>query len=177
MSSELNISPLSMAKVLLVFYAFVASGYTENILSNQLKEYISSNRMVQHFIGFLVLITLITTIGEDINSQTAILYAIIGYSWFIMSTKLDVHWNVIIILILFCGYLYDNNIKIQNKQILEDPNISDEKKEELIDKNTNNMKLVIYAVFGITILGSLLYCKKKKVQYGGGFDVVRYLLY
>lgn len=174
---NINSGNFSMAKILLVFYAYIAIGYTDVLMAKQLQEFIRNNRLVQHVFGFIIMVTLITMLEDHIDTRTAIIYATVSYIWFILSTKLDVHWNIIIIILLFLGYMYDNNIKVRNNDILNDPNLSDEKKQELIDENNNTKSCIVWIVSIITIIGTLLYSYKKHCQYGGNYDPILYLLY
>lgn len=167
----------SLAKVLLIFYVLIASNFTEGLMSKQMKESLQSNRLMQHIIGFLAMIVLVTTVGGIVDNRLAILYSLIGYLWFIFTTKLDIHWNVIILALLFVGYLYENSLSSQEQDILEDENLTEDKVNNIIKNNTDYRLFIVLTVIIITMVGTAFYTNKKNEQYGGGFDIVTYLLY
>ncbi len=175
-SLDMNSDQMNFAKVLLVFYLIVASNCTDNLMAKQMKQYINDNRIAQHVIGFLTMIVLVTLIGGVVDTSQAICYALIGYIWFILSTKLDIHWNIIILALLFIGYMYENSSNIRIKEVLEDPNLSEEEKKQKIQQFSRNNQWIVGSVLLVTILGTFLYSYKKHGQYGGGYDVFTYLL-
>lgn len=174
---DINNKRSSIAKVLLIFYVLIAGNYTDNLMAKQLREYISENRLIQHLIGLMTMVILITTIGGVVDSRTAIIYSLVSYTWFIFSTKLDIHWNIIILLLLFFGYLYENDVEIREEEVMSDKTLDDKKKMEIINKHNRNKTLFIGGILAITLVGTLFYSHKKHVQYGGGYDIISYLLY
>jgi hypothetical protein len=174
---HINSSKTSIAKVLLVFYLLVASNYTDNLMAKQMKEYLTNNRLVQHFIGFLTLTVLVTMIGGITDTRSSLLYALIGYIWFIFSTKLDIHWNIIILILLSIGYMYENSLDIKEADILNDPNLSDIQKSDIINKYNTYKSWIVCSIMLVTILGTLMYTNKKTVQYGGKYDMFTYIFY
>ena len=167
----------SLSKVLLIFYLLIATNFTDNLVSKQLKEYINNNRLVQHFIALLSLLVLITSIGGVVDSRKAILYTIIGYTWFLFTTKLDIQWNIIILLILLYGYLYENSLEKKRITSLNDKSLTEEDINR-IEKNNNYIKsIIVLTAISVTIIGTLFYSNKKQIQYGGGYSFIKYLLY
>lgn len=168
---------MSLSKVLLVFYLIIATNFTNNLVSKQLKEFIEDSRIAQHIIALVTMLVLITSIGGVVDTKKAVFYSIFGYVWFLFTTKLDIHWNMVIIMILVAGYLYENSISEHEQELSDDKNVDKKKKEEII-RNDNNIKSgIVYAAILVTVIGTLMYNTKKQVQYGGGFDPVTYLLY
>lgn len=174
---SLDSSKTSIAKVLLIFYLIVASNYTDNLMSKQLKKYISENRLVQHIIGFMTMIVLITIVGGIVDTRSALVYSLISYIWFVFSTKLDIHWNIVILTLLLFGYLYENNLIVREKEILSDPSLTDKQKIEIIS-NFNRFKTwIVSTIILITVIGTLAYSNRKRVQYGGSYNAFTYFLY
>jgi hypothetical protein len=167
---------ISIAKILLLFYVLIASGCTENLLPKQTREIIQQNRYVQHLIGFMTLFLLITLVDDAIDTRTALAYALLGYVWFIFSTKVDAHWSIAIILLLFAGYLYEHSMNIRIKEINTDKNLTDLQKTQLLTNITNVKTWIVGSIIMVTILGTLFYSQKKQEQYGGGYDVFAYIL-
>ena len=49
------------------------------------------------------------------------------------------------------------------------------KKQEILDTYVNTQKYVLMIIFGVTIVGTLIYANEKKEQYGGGFSIDKFL--
>jgi hypothetical protein len=173
---DINSGQTSLAKVLLIFYVLIASSATDNLMSKQIKEYINDNRYVQHILGFLTMIVLVTLVGGVVDNRAAIFYALVGYIWFIFSTKLDIHWNMIIIVLLFIGYMIENSMGVREAEIRVDKTLTDEQKQKIIKDNMMYKNWIIGSVLMVTIIGTLFYSQKKHEQYGGGYDVFAYIL-
>lgn len=173
---DINSNKTSLAKVLLIFYVLIASELSDNLMAKQMKEYIRDNKYVQHIIGFLTMFILVTLVGGVVDTRSALVYSLVGYIWFIFSTKLDIHWNIIILILLFIGYIYENSMTIREKEILEDPNLTDEQKKEMIENDNKYKSWIVGSVILVTIIGTMFYSHKKSVQYGGGYDIFVYML-
>lgn len=172
---SINSSQTSLAKVLLIFYVLIASGSTDSLMAKQMREYIQDNRYVQHILGFMLMIILVTLVGGVVDTQSAIIYAAIGYIWFIFSTKLDIHWNLAILILLFVGYMYENSLAVRENIIISDGNLTDKKKKELIEQDNYHKTMIVGIVLLITIIGTLFYSHKKVEQYGGNYDIFTYI--
>lgn len=150
------------------------SNHTDGLLSNQTRDFIK-NRYIQHIISFMLLFVLIT-LFSDVGTREAVVYTLLGYVWFVFSTKLDIHWNIVIIILLFSGYIFEHSNKQREKEIREDPNLTDAKRNQLLLDIDTYRKWFIGAIIIVTIAGTVLYSHKKAEQYGGGYDVFVYFL-
>lgn len=166
----------SLAKILIVFYILTTSNATDNLLSKQFREYIHDNRYMQHILGFITMFVLMTLLCDNIDTKTALFYALVLYIWFIFSTKLDIHWNIIILILLFVGYMIENDITVRNNEISIDNNLSDEQKINLVNDNKQYTNWIVGSILLVTVIGTLFYSHKKQEQYGGGYDVFVYML-
>jgi hypothetical protein len=172
----------SIAKVILLFYLFTASGYCKNLIGKPLKRFIEDNRIVQHFIGFLVIFVLLSMEGDlfgtgpALSIRDALIYSIIGYTWFIFSSKLDAHWNVILILILVGIFVLDTHFRSQERDARNDMNLTNEQKLEIMKRNNLYRTWLTASAILATIAGTLLYSNRKVEQYGGSYDIFTYLL-
>jgi hypothetical protein len=167
----------SLIAVLLLFYLITVSGFTENLLSKQLRTFFSENRAAQHLIGFTTLLTLIMVLGTTMSIEKGILFAIIGYAWFIFSTKLDIQWSMMIILLLLFGFIYESKLD-ENQQIVEkDTALTAEEKQSKVDSYHTQRLVIVGGIILVTVVGAFLYIGKKDVQYGGGFDIMKFVFY
>lgn len=170
-----NEKSISLSKAVLVFYMLIASNFSTNIMSKQLKSYIEDNRLVQHLIGLISMIILITTFGKVADVRVAVIYAVVGYLWFLLTTKLDIHINVIVIILLLVGYLFETQLDIdESKRTIV---LTEEEKRRITINNNKHRKLIMILIFIVTIIGTVTYSNKKQIQYGGGYSLLKYLLY
>jgi hypothetical protein len=174
----------SVGRIVLLTYVILASQYCSNLFSHGLKEAIESNRMVQHLILIILIMALMIVFGNPLgveftNNQqfNIIIMTLLVYVWFIMTTKLDLGWNVAILIILTIYFLYESKKISDYKLILSDPNLDNLKKKELFDSFDNLQKILLVTIFGVTIAGTLLYVNEKQIQYGGGFSMYRFFFY
>lgn len=174
----------SVGRIVLLTYIILASQYCSNLFSHGLKEAIENNRMVQHLILIILIMTLMIVFGNPFcveitnNEQfNIIIMTLLVYVWFIMTTKLDLSWNVSILIILTIYFLYESKKVSDYKIILEDPNLDSIKKKELFDSFGNLQTYLLIALFGITLTGTFLYANEKQVQYGGGFSMYKFFFY
>ncbi len=158
-----------------VFYLLIASGCTENLMAKQMREFIKDNRTAQHIIGFLTLLVLISMVGGITDIKEAMIYTIIGYTWFLFSTKLDVQWNMIILTLLFVSYIYESTVNQREQETVIDPVLDEIQKKEIIQGNNNKKKWMIGTLFITTLIGTLAYSYKKHNQYGDGYDIVTFI--
>jgi len=175
---ELN---LSIGKVLLLTYIIISSSYCSNLFSNGLKKAIESNRFVQHIILILLIMSLMILFGNpfgiEISSSHTVNIVIITlliYVWFILTTKLDLAWNIAIIILLAIYFLYESKYTVDLGIQIKDPLITNETKSELIKTFVQTNNIVLVMIFGVTLIGTLFYTSEKQVQYGGGFNVVNF---
>lgn len=168
----------SLARILLVFYMILASGYTSNLLGKQFKSYIKENRIFQHVIAFIMMFVLVIIIGGVTDNLKAVMYSVFGYIWFLFMTKMDIQWNIIIMGGLLLFILYENNSN-NDKKYMEDSGLFEEEDIEKADRNNGFSQNYIYiGILSLTMLGIYLYLTKKEGQYGGGqFDIVKFMLY
>ncbi len=169
---------VSITKILLLFYVLISNSLLQPLLSKQWITTVKNNRLIQHIIGITTMLTLSILVSEETEEYTnLIMYTIFGYLWFIFSTKMDIHFNVMIIVLLLANYMYDNYLKMENKKTLKDNILSDDIKNSLITKNTEKSYYVMFSVMALIVGGMFMYSEKKEVQYGGGYSIVNFLLY
>jgi hypothetical protein len=171
-------SDLSITKIILLFYMLLGNSLLQPLLSKQWVETVNNDRMIQHIIGMTTMLTLsILVAGENENYENIVAYAFVGYVWFLFSTKIDIHFNVILVILLLANYMYDYHLSKQNKLILNDKILSDESKEKIIKCNNLTSNYIMFSIMGLVVVGMFMYSEKKEIQYGGGYNIVNFLLY
>lgn len=171
----------SMGRIVLLTYVIISSGACINLFSNNLKKSIEDNRYVQHILLFLLILSLMIMFGNPLNVHLAnnnefniILMSLLVYVWFILTTKLDISWNIGILILLSIYFLYESSQINKYEIILNDGTLDKTKKEELLNSYNNLQKYVIFGIFGVTLLGTCFYANEKQIQYGGSFNYGRF---
>lgn len=168
----------SIARILLVFYLILASGYTSDLLGKQFKSYIKENRIFQHVVAFIMMFVLITVIGGVTDNFRAVMFSVFGYIWFLFMTKMDIQWNIIIIGGLLLATLYGNNYENDKKNMIASGLFEEEDIEKMEHNDGSHQTYIIIGILSLTMLGIYLYLAKKEGQYGGGqFDIMKFMLY
>ena len=111
------------------------------------------------------------TQSPEINT---IILSLIVYVWFIMTTKLDIAWNLSILVILTIYFLYENRKTNEINDIMTDPTLTMMHKKEIVDSYVDIQKYVMMSIFGITAFGTIMYSSEKEIQYGGGFNYMKF---
>uniref|UniRef100_A0A6C0ECR3 Uncharacterized protein n=1 Tax=viral metagenome TaxID=1070528 RepID=A0A6C0ECR3_9ZZZZ len=166
---------ISLTKIVMLFYMLIGANFMTHLVSKQMKKFVQDNRLVQHIIGIISMVVLITTFGIISDVKLALLYSFIAYLFFILTTKMDLHINLIIVLLLVIAYLYETNIDIDIEK--KNKVLTAEEKLKLIEKDTQYKKSMVIIIFLVTVVGTVMYNNKKNIQYGGGFSLYKYLLY
>ena len=174
----------SVGRIVLLTYVILASQYCSNLFSHGFKEAIENNRMVQHLILLILIMALMIIFGNPFgveftnNEQfNIIIMTLLVYVWFVLTTKLDLAWNVAVLIILTIYFLYESKKVSDYKIMLEDPTLDNLKKKELFDSFGKLQIYLLVTIFGVTLAGTFLYANEKQVQYGGGFSMYKFFFY
>jgi hypothetical protein len=160
---------VSLAKPLLIYYAIMA-GFNSDLLGKQFHEMMQTSRMAKHVAGFVMMMGVIEIMGKVEQTDMLVFYSLIGYIWFILSTKVDLQWNLILLVLLGVWYVY------QNRQV--DMNLNEADRNKILRERQKLDNYVTIGLMMVTLVGMLLYTNKKTVQYGGGrFDPIRFIFY
>jgi hypothetical protein len=172
----------SVGRIILLTYIIIASGYCTNLFSNGLKNAIQNNKYAQHIILILLIMALMICFGNPFgveitsNQQVNIvIMSLLVYVWFIMTTKLDLAWNIGILILLTIYFLYESKQISDYKAISLDPQLDLNKKKNILDTYISTQKYILVAIFGVTIVGTLVYANEKQEQYGGGFSINKFI--
>lgn len=168
---------VSLINILLLYYLVQANNKSD-LLGHQFKDYLENNRIAEHVIAFLLLFTLIIVIGKVNDIKIGLSYSLLAYLWFILSTKLELQFNIMIILILVFGFIYENRLIYVKNEIENDENFSNDD-AKIINNNFQLSRRVIFSFLLVTtFIGVYFYTNKKMQQYGGGeFNIIKFLFY
>ncbi len=168
-------SNISISTALLIFYTLIANNFIGDLYAGQLSEFIKNNRYAKHGFGYLTMLLIIMEAGGVTDGWRASFYSLLAYSWFILTTKLDLQWNLAIIGLLIVGFMYENKMFEREKSSQEDQALEEKHRKKIRKENRQMRRIIIVSILTITIIGTVLYFRKKRVQYGGNFDVNKFL--
>lgn len=170
-SKELNLKENNskytiLAKSLFVFYLIVSGNYLGNLFGCKTQQVFNENMYVKHLLGFFTLYFFISLVETSDVVPTSLtdrfVFAFVVYIWFIISTRIEVKYWLVLIILLCIIYVLQLNIESENKKELPDS-----KKIENISKI---QKIILYISVIITIIGFLIYLGEKKHEYKKSFN-------
>jgi hypothetical protein len=175
---EYNSNSTNIIKVLLFFYILVGNSLLEPLLSKQWKESVQNSRILKHLIGLTTIFALMILVSDGhMTTVNIILYSLLAYTWFIFSTKMDIHWNIIVVFALLGAYMYDNSVNFKLNNIKNDHVLTISEKSQIINDNNTQKYFIIVGIIILTFIGTFMYSDRKTVQYGGGYSLINFLLY
>jgi hypothetical protein len=159
--------------LVLFYYLFMLN--SQSYINNQINDLYKSKIFNNLIILFTVYIVYIF-INKHNNNKILINCALLTTFWIILAKKMDLPIFIILMIILFCIYVYNNQQKQYIEQIKNDKMLPNKMKDEYIN-NYNDMKIYITATgVLITILGIVLYYLKKCDQYTDQFDMITFII-
>lgn len=164
-------------KTILVFYILLGSSTIQPLLAKQWKRTLENNRFMQHIVGVSIIIGILLIINNgSIDNNKIIIYSVISYILFIITTKMDIHWNIILLILILIIYAYYLHINKLNNHITNDTNISEEEKNHLINKNYTKIAYIIVIAIIVMLCGNFLYSTKKEIQYGVSYNIIDFFI-
>lgn len=173
-----------MIKILPVYPIFIllliiSANYLAELFPCRLRYLLENNIYVKHLFGYLTLLFFVSITLNDIGSNVheLISNSFILYLYFILLTKNNKYFFIIICIILAFIYLAHIEVKLLN----EKKNKTENEKYflEIYDKRKNKLNLEIilhYILILLLVLGTLTYMGEKKVEYKDKFNYLTFLL-
>jgi len=163
---------------IVVFYIISMSPNLNLLTSERLNEEIKNNRYLQHLIGFLTICYIISTLDviEGDKKNAKLLFAsVIAHMFILISSKMDSKSGIILMISFAIYYIFIKKSNSEELKLNEDKSLNKKEKEK-IKKSKRRM------TYGFTILMSIImfyscfkYMGKKHVQYGGGFNLDKFI--
>lgn len=156
-------------------YLIIASNYLGELFGCKFRKLLTENMFLKHILAFTTFGFLVILTGIDISKTDEIvaglIYTIVFYLWFVMSTKTHIYVTIIIVLLFFTMYVISYRIKfLRNNEIYKN-------KEELNKLiKINNYLLLVTLI--ITILGVLNYLYLKYLEYDKkkSFNIIKFII-
>lgn len=154
-------------------YLLIASNYFGELFGCKIRKLLTENMFLKHVLAFMTFGFLVILTGIDISDKddliAGIIYTIVFYLWFVLSTKTHMYVAIVIIILFFTMYVISYRIKfLKNNEVYQN--------EEELDKliNVNNYLLLVTLI--ITILGVLNYLYLKYCEYNKEFSLIKFIL-
>ena len=169
-SSEENNHQLTNG--LLIFYLALAGNYLGDLFSPQMQRLFTNNRWMKHVIGLTTMsVSVVYGAGiSEMNRMAA--YTVVCYIMFLLSTKMDVQWNMLLLALLLGGYIINNN----SKNLVGDAEDSAEAKAQ-IKKYGKEQDRILIVMLVVTLIGTALYARRQSIDHGANFNLVKYIFY
>jgi hypothetical protein len=167
-----SISPIS---ILLFVQIIIVSHFFQSDMSRKLKEYVESNTFLKQLIIFLTILTIISQLYKSQDIKTIILYSVIIYLLTLLVDKTNYKLHITLFVVLAIYHLYENHVSNKEEQVRKDPQLTQDYKEKVFQKN-DKIRKYAYAGFILLILaGSLFQESDKRNMYGGRFNLNSFL--
>lgn len=154
---------------LFVLYLVISSNFLAPLFSCRLREFIEGSMVVRHVLGFLTLTFFVVVASKTKPLTFTQVMGLSGffYTWFILSTRMHLHfWFIVISLVgaIYLIHLYQSDLTSDTP--------TEEQQEQF------NMVKQILAITGgvVTLIGFLSYFGEKKIEYGSAFKFEKFLL-
>ena len=166
---------ISVIKLVMILYLFVFANVISTKINTKLVERIEKNVMIKHIVGLITIGVLLSLVYNSIPLKDLILYSIIIYVVFLLSTKISKNYVLLGLLLLVGVYFLSAESENRIKGIKNDQSINIDEKVKLIKHlEGKNNKITYFYIFAV-VIGSLMYDEKKNVQMGGSYDLMKFL--
>ena len=165
----------SIISALLIFYVIIINCFTHDLIAKQVKTLVDNDRNVQHIISMLMLFTIIMILMKE-NVIKSVLYTLLGYSLYVLSTKMDIQMNLIVFTILLTGFIYEHNSVLKEEQMNKDPVLTFDDRANVMKKQNNNKTMIGIMAIIIIVAGTGFYYSRKTVQHAGHFSNGQFFL-
>jgi len=164
----------SVWKIIVLFYLLTLSAHNNALVGHQLSRYIQSTLIAQHVLAILTMFVLISAVTE-VNIKNRVVYTMICYGLFIMTSKLDLEWTIIIFGAIVACYVHSELKEKQVDDVDHDSSIPSEIKAHF-HENAGRYKLLIFALMMILLFyGFNLYNSSKKDEYGDDYNMAKFV--
>lgn len=158
---------LSSSKSIFVLYLIISGNFLANLFGCRIQETLNSNMWVKHLLGFMTMYFFVVLVDSKSKLSDSpskqMLYTMLFYSVFILTTRMDYKWWIAFIVGLSAIYIL---------QVYKDHEKTDEKEKKKIE---TAQKYISYILSGVILIGFLIYFGKKKTEYSENFEYLTFL--
>jgi hypothetical protein len=166
---------ISIVKLVMILYLFVFANVISTKINTKIIDRIEKNVMIKHIVGLITIGVLLSLVYNSIPLKDLLLYSLIIYIVFLLSTKISKNYVLLGLLVLVGVYFLSAETENRIKGIKNDQSININDKVKIIKHlEGKNNKITYFYIFAVAI-GSIMYDEKKYVQMGGSYDLMKFL--
>ena len=152
---------------LFLFFLLISSNFIGELFGCRLQKALTENMFVKHGLGmFTLFASVITTLADNYSVQKSILMTIGLYIWFVLISRCQNRYVVVIIFLLLVNYSLD-------KLVINKKNKDENNENNLLSKSKD---IIYILVLILTIVGFITYFYNKKTEYGKTFTLYKFLI-
>lgn len=157
-----------LAPSVFAFYLVIGANFLPEIVGCRMRQFMSQSMLAKHALALLLMFFLVVLINPTANEKTLalnVMWAVLIYTWFLMTTYSPLPLAFLSIALLLVIYLL-NGYKSR---------LEEEKKEA--DANRVAQVQTTFAVIALVlaVVGFSIYAYEKKLEYGSKFELLKFL--
>ena len=166
---------ISIIKLVMILYLFVFANVISTKINTKIVYRIENNVMIKHIVGLITVGVLLSLVYNSIPLKDLLLYSLVIYVVFLLSTKISKNYILLGLLVLVGVYFLSAETENRIKSVKNDQSLHITEKTKLITHlESKNNKITLFYIF-VIVVGSLMYDEKKYVQMGGSYDLMKFL--
>lgn len=166
---------ISVVKLIMILYLFVFANVISTKINTKIIDKIEENIMIKHIVGLITIGILLSLVYNSIPLKDLILYSVVIYVVFLLSTKISKNYVLLGLLVLVGVYFLSTETENKIKSIKNDQSINiNDKVNSIKQLESKNNKITYFYIFAV-IAGALMYDEKKNIQMGGSYDLMKFL--
>jgi uncharacterized membrane protein len=158
---------ISTFKNIFIIYLIISSNFLANLFGCRTQDVLTNNMLLKHLLGFMTMYFFVVLVDNKSklsdSPKNQLLFTILFYITFLLTTRMDFKWWVGLIVILCMFYIlqvYKDHDKTEDK---------DKKKYEYYQIYLS------YLMITVLIIGFLVYIGRKKVEYKDSFNLMTFI--
>jgi len=167
--------PLSTIFVLILI---ISAGFILQIFPCRLQNALNNNMYLKHLLGFFTLLFIVVLNSSLKNRKDIVLKSLVLYIFFILLTKTD--YNFLIVILILLGLSYVIFLEKDRLEKHKDNNSSElateENTENKINFYENAINIIYIVIILITFVGVLVYMGEKKLEYKKSFNYITFFI-
>ena len=165
--------PLSTIFVLILI---VSAGFILQIFPCRLQNALNSNMYLKHLFGFFTLLFVVVINSSLKNRKYIFLKSLLLYIFFILLTKTDYNFLIVILILLGLTYvIFLEKDRLENEKD-KNPNTKTPDEDKKISFYTNIINIIYIVIILFTIVGVFAYMGEKKLEYKKSFNYITFFI-
>ena len=165
--------PLSTIFVLILI---ISAGFILQIFPCRLQNALNTNMYLKHLFGFFTLLFVVVINSSLKNRKYIFLKSLLLYIFFILLTKTDYNFLIVILILLGLTYvIFLEKDRLENEKD-KNPNTKTPDEDKKISFYTNIINIIYIVIILFTIVGVFAYMGEKKLEYKKSFNYITFFI-